>query len=170
MLGPLDCSLPSLTDLLLEEYIEWEEYIGEVIFPPELHAMDREILGRYESFGAHLKSNIYEFIVLEAAGDFSVDEIEILKKANYSIQDSCQRKGVLDTSDFEFVFSELLKIGELAHFKTMDFYYKNGRVDCISSHLSQPLNSKEFHPSEEDRKNAISALEREDYPVISGKD
>lgn len=156
-------------DELWKELHEQEYYLNllrmteDTSLPDSLQATDEEICKICESFSKYLDSNIAEFITFEAAGYFNDSEISSLRSVKWLIQYVYQNEDGLDENGLKHIFDCLTEIKEFEYLKTMVFYYKNRKVDCISSKKKA---SKEFYCSEEDRNNAVSALEGKNYPDI----
>ncbi len=156
-------------DELWKELHEQEYYLGmlrmteDTSLPDSLQATDKEICKICESFSKYLGSNIAEFITFEAAGYFNDSEISSLRSVKWLIQYVYQNEDGLDENGLKHIFDCLTEIEEFGYLKTIVFYYKDRKVDCISS---KKMTSKEFYFSEEERNNAVSALKGKNYPGI----
>ena len=154
-------------DELWKELHEQEYYLDllrmtvDTSLPDSLQATDKEICKICESFSKYLDSNIAEFITFEAAGYFSDSEISSLRSVKWLIQYVYQNEDGLDENGLKHIFDCLTEFKEFDYLKTMVFYYKDRKVDYVSSRKD-----KEPHFSDEDRNAAVSASERKSYPAI----
>lgn len=157
-------------DEIWNELYKQEEYI-ESLLPIEnqkvlsaVKSTDNELRRRCKNFTNHVSNRLSELITFEAVGFFDSREIELLREAGALSWQVVDCEESLAVEELEALFKSLADIKEFKYLKTIVFYYKGRKVDYLSS---QKMVLKESYFSEEDRKNAVSALEREEYPAIS---
>lgn len=160
-------------DEFWDELYSQEEYLEQLLLADTapliatIRMPDNQIRRLCESFSKFIDARITEFITFEAAGYFNDDEISALENAGTSSYFARHNEECLDVEELKAVFDTLTQIKEFEFLKTTVFYCKNRRVEYLSS-KKRTIKDPKF--SEEDRKNAVSALEREEYPAISSND
>lgn len=160
-------------DEFWDELYKQEEYLEQLLLADTapliapIRLPDKEIRRLCESFSNFIDARIPEFITFEAAGYFSDEEISALEGAGTHSYFVRHNEDILDVEELKEIFSTLTQIREFEFLKTTVFYYKGRRIEYFSS---QKQTVKDLKFSEEDIKNSISVLEREEYPTISSND